>query len=148
MARRYIYGTPEERFWEKVDRSGDCWLWTAAIGRDGYGVFGWSAQRKALKAHRASVELQTGRPVPKGKIVMHLCDVRACVRPSHLQVGTQTDNMRHMVEANRHSGKLNQDKASLLRWLVRNGVTQAGAARLMGISATQASRVVREEVWC
>ena len=92
------YRDPVERFWEKVDKSGDCWLWTACLTRGGYGCFHIYGAR--VRAHRYSYEMANG-PIPAGKIVMHSCDNPACVRPDHLSVGTHADNMADMVEKGR-----------------------------------------------
>ena len=65
------------RFWENVIQSGDCWLWTAALDRDGYG------RCRSGRAHRWAYEAMVG-PIPDGLVIDHLCRVRACVNPSHL----------------------------------------------------------------
>lgn len=92
----------EERFWAKVDKSGDCWVWTAAVvgSRNpkykrigGYGAFGVGG--KVRRAHRVSWELANG-PIPDGALVCHSCDNRSCVRPSHLFIGDQSDNVHDM----------------------------------------------------
>lgn len=74
-----------ERFWEKVDKSGECWLWTAHLDRDGYGRFDHGG------AHRTALKL-TGVAIPQGVVVDHICHTPACVRPSHLRVCTQKQN--------------------------------------------------------
>lgn len=80
-----------DRFWAKVDRSGDCWTWTLRPSRDGYGKF--KANRKTYRAHRFIWEVLNGPTEPQ---VLHGCDNRLCVRPDHLHVGTHKDNMREM----------------------------------------------------
>lgn len=74
--------TPTERFWSKVDKSGDCWLWTAAIDK-GYGSFTIRRGEKA-KAHRYAYQELVG-PIPVGLTLDHLCRNRACVNPAHLE---------------------------------------------------------------
>ena len=85
-------------FWAKVDKSGECWTWTGARDPRGYGRLGRG--RKTLFAHRFSWEEENG-PIPNGLFVCHSCDNPACVRPSHLFLGTQKDNIRDMMSKNR-----------------------------------------------
>lgn len=82
-----------KNFWPKVDTSGDCWEWTAALRPDGYGVIGRWIDRKTvvLRAHRVSWELHNG-PIPDGLTVDHVCFNRKRVRPAHLQLLTLADN--------------------------------------------------------
>jgi len=95
--------TVEERFWAKVDNAGPppahlpdlgpCWLWTASVS-NGRGSFR-SVHQRAELAHRISWELTYG-PIPKGLVVCHRCDVGLCVRPEHLFLGMQQDNIADM----------------------------------------------------
>jgi hypothetical protein len=91
--------TTIERFWAKTDKNGPvpeyrpelgpCWLWTACISKKGYGQFGRG--KRVDIAHRVSYELEYG-PIPDGLGIDHLCRVRHCVRPSHLEAVTSRVN--------------------------------------------------------
>lgn len=83
--------TTEARFWAKVDRSGRCWLWTAATHPDGYGKFRADG-RVLVYAHRWSYESLVG-PIPEGLTLDHLCRTRNCVNPEHLEPVTNRVNI-------------------------------------------------------
>ena len=92
---------PATRFWEKVEKIAgvDCWLWTASTLPNGYGKFGINS-RLSMGSHRFAYELTNG-PIPGGLCVCHHCDVKLCVRPSHLYLGTMKDNMRDASKRHR-----------------------------------------------
>jgi hypothetical protein len=89
-----------DRFFAKVreDVSG-CHLWTGARNVWGYGRL--HVGGKMLAAHRVAWELANG-PIPDGMWVLHHCDVRDCVNPAHLYLGTHRQNVRDMIERGRH----------------------------------------------
>lgn len=86
-----------ERFWTKVDQNGPlyegepCWLWTAYIAPNGYGHIQIDG-RKAL-AHRIAYELAVGE-IGTGLVIDHLCRVRHCVNPAHLEPVSPGENIR------------------------------------------------------
>ncbi len=82
--------TPEQRFWSKVDKSGDCWLWIACRNKNGYGKF-YDGSR-LVPAHRFSYELNSG-PIPEGLVLDHLCRQPPCVRAGHLEAVTERENI-------------------------------------------------------
>lgn len=91
----------EDRFWEKVNKNGPaptnrpelgpCWLWTASLDSKGYGKIK-GAGPEIVQAHRASYELNVG-PIPADLVLDHLCRVRHCVNPGHLEPVTQRINL-------------------------------------------------------
>jgi hypothetical protein len=94
--------TMQERFDAKYipEPMSGCWLWEGAVCSGGYGCIGETGTRKVLAAHRVSWELHNGK-IPDGKWVLHRCDVRPCVNPEHLFLGTLQDNMDDMVSKGR-----------------------------------------------
>jgi len=76
------------RIWEKIEKTDDCWLWTGALS-SGYGVVGYEGRH--LRVHRVVYELLVG-PIPEGLTLDHLCRVRSCCRPEHLEPVTATVN--------------------------------------------------------
>lgn len=78
-----------ERFWANVDKTEDCWLWRGYLV-SGYGQF--NADNKAFMAHRYAYEMLVG-PIPPGLQLDHLCRVRNCVNPAHLEPVTVRENV-------------------------------------------------------
>lgn len=94
--------TAWERFFEKVEKSSDgCWRWIGAHHQEGYGVFNMG---RLMGAHRWIYQEVFG-PIPNGFEIDHLCKVTACIRPSHLEAVTPSENVKrssswhHFVES-------------------------------------------------
>jgi hypothetical protein len=91
--------TFEERFWSKVEKTLDCWLYTGRLDINGYGVFDL-ADGTTQGAHRVSYRMACGE-IPEGCIIGHLCNVRNCVNPKHLIAWPKGDDVRYMEQCGR-----------------------------------------------
>ena len=79
-----------ERFWSKVDKSGECWLWTASKDRNGYGHF--AVNNTPLLAHRLAYQELIG-PIPTEQELDHLCRNPSCVNSEHLRAISHRENI-------------------------------------------------------
>ena len=136
----------KERFAARyiVAKSG-CWLWTGRINPNGYGVI--THHRETFYAHRVAYELLRG-PIPKGLNVCHHCDVKACVNPEHLFIGTHQQNTADMISKGRHGWrfgtpwqKLNATDGERICDLRRMGHTQQEVADLIGVTRSLISLI-------
>lgn len=89
-----------DRFWDKVDKTEKCWLFRNGTKRMVYGTIGIGG--KTVKSHILSWLIHNGS-IPDGLYVCHKCDNRPCVRPEHLFLGTQSDNMKDAMNKGRIS---------------------------------------------
>lgn len=110
-------GLPDN-FWTKV-RESDCWIWYGAVNNKGYGCF--AVGRKSVLAHRLAYEDARG-PIPKGMTIDHVCRVRNCVNPNHLEVVTIAENNRRKkvagglaIGGSCHKGHYLADESSVYR---------------------------------
>jgi len=97
-------GTPLERFERHYipEPNSGCWLWIGSLqGKSGYGQMGMPGGRP-IRAHRLAYQLFKGK-IPKGLDVRHTCDLRCCVNPEHLLVGTRQQNMEDAVRRGRQA---------------------------------------------
>lgn len=82
---------------------GGCWLWKGFVHKNGYGEMSYHGDGK--RVHRLSYFLFKG-PIPEGMDVCHACDVRHCVNPDHLWIGTRKQNMEDCSSKRRHGNML------------------------------------------
>lgn len=150
------------RFWKKVDRGGPapahcpelgpCWPWIAGKNACGYGTFGTTGKQTTL-AHRFAWLLANGETSEQ---VLHKCDNPACVRASHLFLGSQADNVADMMQkrrdrhprGNSHGlAKLTENAVREIRALSEHGASNAELAARYGVSSTNIRHVVRRRHW-
>lgn len=133
---KYLKYTHEQHlaaFWASVDKNapGGCWLWTGCLDSFGRGVMTRSYKR--VFAHRLSWELALGIP-PKGLFLCHTCDIRNCVNPEHLYLGTARDNNLDRVRRGRDpKAKLKPDQVREIRKLLGT-MTQTAIAKRYRVS--------------
>ena len=146
--------TPRERFLAKVcpDPESGCWLWRGMLVDTGYGMVRF--ERKMYPAHRLAWKFFRGEIAP-GLVVCHKCDVRACVNPDHLFVGTMMDNIRDMKEKGRsphgdtHSrSKLTAEKVSRIKRMLAEGRMRVSEiAREYGVTHATIDSIKRGQTW-
>ena len=139
-----------DRFWKKVEKSDSCWQWKCAIDDAGYGRF---KGEKQDRSHRISYELFFGE-IPKNLSVLHKCDNRGCVRPDHLFLGTQVENIQDAVHKKRMAFGSRSARSKLTEYTVRkikdlysNGVNQVRLAYRFNVSQPSISLIVRGINW-
>jgi hypothetical protein len=86
----------EDRIFSKVLPTGFCWLWQGSVTTRGYGQCGY--KKRVLKAHRLIYEILVG-PIPKGLELDHLCRIKRCVNPDHLEPVTKRENLRRHAQS-------------------------------------------------
>lgn len=142
-----------DRFWSRVDKGGDggCWLWTGSKFKSGYGQIG--PRRKDRLAHRVSFANERGA-IPGGMSVLHKCDVRACVNPDHMFIGTQSDNMRDKTQKGRqlngvdmHQTKLDDFDILFIRSWLRLGYTQESIAAAFCVTRENVHYIGARKTW-
>ena len=89
--------TMSTSFWNRVDKTDTCWLWTGHVDPQGYG------RHNTFYAHRFSFELHAGEPIPQGLQIDHICHRRACVNPAHLRSVTNKENGENRKGPNQNS---------------------------------------------
>lgn len=133
-----------------VSESG-CWIWTRSTIAAGYGQVRRCGTTK--RVHRVSYEQHVG-PIPAGMCVLHRCDVRACLNPDHLFLGTRADNSADMVAKGRHargsarpSAKLAEADIPRIRRAYAGGERQKSIASRYGVDPSTISLITSGVTW-
>lgn len=145
-----------EAFWNRVVKSPYCWLWQGPLTPEGYGNTRLVGE---CAAHRIAWVLENG-PITDGLCVLHRCDVRACVNPNHLFLGTRQDNFRDMVKKgraplqtkpecgeNHRRAKISEATARDIFKMRSEGLLQREIATLVGLSRGMVSGILNRHFW-
>lgn len=138
-----------------VTESG-CHLWTANIGKDGYGKI--KVNGKTVRAHRMTWQLANGE-IPSDALILHKCDVKSCVNPDHLYAGTYSDNAidRRRLNYSRRGGSMPNELNPFSKFsnsqveMMRKTKTETGEsnkvlAKRFGISESHLSHILNNLV--
>ncbi|HEY2393878.1 MAG TPA: HNH endonuclease [Candidatus Angelobacter sp.] len=146
--------TVREKFLAKVcaDAASGCWMWRGLVRPDGYGATRFEG--KEYGAHRVAWRLFRGE-IGAGMVVCHRCDVRACVNPEHLFLGTAADNAQDMAQkgrcprGERHgSAKLTAEQVSKIKaMLAEDRLYMSEIAREFGVSPTTIGAIKEGKTW-
>lgn len=172
----------KNKFWRRVNKNGPlpdqknhhytglerCWQWTGRSLNRGYGSIQFRG--RVIKSHRGSYELSIG-PIPRGMWVLHKCDNKLCVNPSHLFLGTRKDNVDDMMKKGRHrvpsgdahtarlhpermyrgvqntASKLDDDKVRSIRIMRSNGEHFRVIAKRFGVSSRAIVLITQRKTW-
>ena len=127
-----------------------CWLWRGKTNKAGYGIVNHDGKDK--RVHRWFYEIFFG-PVDKNKVCCHRCDVRNCINPAHIFIGTRVDNQKDMKEKGRAASgerngyaKLNWDQVREIRKL-QDKKSQKEIGLMYGVKQSHISLIHRNVIW-
>ena len=146
----------QNRFWKKVKKTDSCWIWNGGA-INGYGhISRGSPFKGGILAHVASWNLHFGT-IPERLKVLHKCDNPPCVRPEHLWLGTQKDNIHDAALKGRRSSqlgernshhKLTQHDVDCIRIACASrSCTQRSLAMLFGVTEACISSIILGKRW-
>lgn len=144
----------EAEFWSRAipEPNTGCWLWLGDVNTGGYGVARFGLKDR-VTAHRRAYQLAIG-PTPNGMDVCHRCDVRLCVNPAHLFLGTRAENLADMVAKGRsargekhRAAVMTVDEVRNMRALSTVGVSIQEIARTYGRNEGTVRSAVRGKSW-
>lgn len=144
-----------DKFMSKVLKTNKCWIWLAAKNAKGYGTVGETenGKFKTKLAHRVAYERFVGHITP-GLCVLHKCDVRSCVNPSHLMLGTQDQNIKDRQEKGRQKKgemdpqhKLSSSEVAEMRMMYKHGIMPTELSRRFGVCRSRVTEIVSGKAW-
>jgi len=128
-----------------------CWIWLNYVGTDGYGMITY--KNRPIRAHRFSYALFKDK-ITEGMKVCHKCDIKACVNPEHLFLGTYADNnkdrhfkKRDAIGSKNGLAKLTENQVKTIKSLLKDGKKGVDIARIYGVSPLIISRINTGYTW-
>lgn len=154
--RVYYRQSLAERFYSHIviNKITGCWDWDGPPGKNGYGTFALT-RTNHKSAHKVSY-LLTHNSIPEGLNVLHTCDNKICVRPDHLFLGTQQDNVDDMIEKGRANyvrgsdsgaAKLMEQDVLTIRQMADNGIQLRAIASIYNVDNSTISGIVKGKYW-
>jgi hypothetical protein len=139
----------KERFWARVNKTDDCWLWTGSLDKHGYGQVGLS--KSVYRCHRVSYIL-SGNIIPEGLGLLHSCRSKNCVNPAHLTPGTQAQNVADMIRdgtlihgEQKLKAKLTEQQVKHI--LARQTELRKDLAKEFGVNQSTIVRIIQRKKW-
>lgn len=167
LTRDMVNESAVKRFWKRVNKRGkdECWEWTGAVSTvrkgviqvyGGYGRFSvfvpWLNRNGAIYAHRIAYIIEHDCDIPAGMVIMHTCDNPPCCNPSHLRLGTYSENSQDRDDKGRtpstRNGRprgfiLSESQIDEFARLYRSGMTTAEVALHFSVCTSTARKAVR-----
>jgi hypothetical protein len=136
---------------DRINKTKTCWIWTGAKSSDGYGKVGYNY--KTYRVHRLVYELITGNSI-KGLYLCHKCDNPLCVRPDHMFLGTQKDNVLDREKKGRGikgethpHAKLKEKEVLKIRELLKNGTKIKTLAAYYKVHKSTIDGIKYKRIW-
>jgi len=136
-----------QKFWSKVVKNQDCWLWNGKLDKDGYGKFSyWDSNKKKTmgrSAHKFSYIIHKGQ-VPNGLKVCHKCKNKHCINPKHLFIGS--DKINADDREKRNGGRKTKFNYNQILQLKNSGKTNVEIAKEINCSAGHITYILQHKV--
>lgn len=130
-----------------------CWLWQGtSFQNTGYGQV--THERRIYSAHRLSMHVFRNFDLSSSELILHKCDVKKCINPDHLYVGTRIDNTRDALKRRRYpkgsnhsQSKLTEDEVAIILMMLRSGRSYGSIAAHFDVDSSLIGLIKRKKIW-